>query len=85
MPYLIDTDILIDFSRKVPAAAEHLDSKGDWSHSVATAMELFAGADDKKQLREIEKFLVEYERIGLSEDIGNRALNIIKSYSKADD
>ena len=85
MPYLIDTDILIDFSRKVPAAAEYLDSKGDWSHSVATAMELFAGADDKKQLREIEKFLVEYERIGLSEDIGNRALNIIKSYSKADD
>jgi predicted nucleic acid-binding protein len=84
LPYLIDTDILIDFFRKVPAAAEYLDSKGDWSHSVATAMELFAGADDKKQLREIEKFLVEYERIGLSEDIGNRALNIIKSYSKAD-
>ena len=82
--YLIDTDILVDFFRKRPAAGEYLDSKGDWSYSVATAMELFAGGNDKKQIAEMEKFLNAYTMQQLSSDIGTRALEIIKTYSKAD-
>jgi hypothetical protein len=84
MAHLIDTDILIDFFRKRPAAGEYLDSKGDWSYSVATAMELFAGANDKKQIAEMTRFLNAYSMLQLSSDIGARALDIIKGYSKTD-
>ena len=73
MMYLIDTDILIDFFRRRPAAGEYLDSKGDWSYSVATAMELFAGANDKKQIVEMEQFLNAYSMLQFSSDIGARA------------
>ena len=84
MVHLIDTDILIDFFRKRPAAGEYLDSKGDWSYSVATAMELFAGANDKKPIGEMTRFVNAYSMLQLSPDIGARALDIIKGYSKAD-
>ena len=84
MVHLIDTDILIDFFRKRPAAGEYLDSKGDWSYSVTTAMELFAGANDKKQIAEMTRFLNAYSMLQLSPDIGARALDIIKGYSNAD-
>jgi predicted nucleic acid-binding protein len=84
MMYLIDTDILIDFFRRRPAAGEYLDSKGDWSYSVVTAMELFAGANDKKQIVGMEKFLNAYNMQHLSSNIGTRALDIIKTHSKAD-
>ena len=66
MAHLIDTDILIDFFRKRPAAGEYLDSKGDWFYSVATAMELFAGANDKKQIAEMTRFLNAYSMLQLS-------------------
>jgi predicted nucleic acid-binding protein len=84
MPYLVDTDILIDFFRQKSAAADYLDSVTNWSYSIATAMELFAGAKDKKELREMEKFLKAYAQIPPSEDLGYRALDIIKTYAKAD-
>ena len=40
MAYLVDTDILIDFFRSNEAATDYLDSLGEWSVSVVTAMEL---------------------------------------------
>ena len=83
-PRLIDTDILIDFFRSKPEAGRYLDSVPDWSYSVATAMELYARAADKKQVREMETFLNAYDMIPLSEDAGSRALDIIKTYAKAD-
>lgn len=44
MPYLIDTDILVDYFRHTEAAANYLDSLDDWSVSVVTGLELIAGA-----------------------------------------
>lgn len=49
--YLVDSDILIDGLRKKQAAADYLDSLGDWSYSIASAMELFAGARNKQESR----------------------------------
>ena len=49
MSYLVDTDILIDFLRQKEAAADYLDSLGDWSLSVVSGMELVAGALDKRR------------------------------------
>lgn len=84
MPYLIDTDILIDYFRNRPAAAEYLDSITDWSYSVATAMELSAGANEKREVGEIERFLNAYAPMPLSEDLGDRALDIMKTHAKSD-
>ena len=47
-------------------------------------MELFAGANDKKQIAEMTRFLNAYSMLQPPPDIGARALDIIKGYSKAD-
>ena len=60
MPYLVDTDILIDFFRKNEPAIDYLDSLGDWSLSVITGLELIAGAKDKREVAEIDNVLVIY-------------------------
>jgi hypothetical protein len=38
--YLIDSDILVDFFRQNASAMNYLDSLGDWSVSIVTAMEI---------------------------------------------
>jgi len=43
VPYLIDTDILVDYIRQIPNAIEYLKSREGWSYSVITAMELYVG------------------------------------------
>ena len=62
--YIVDSDILIDALRKIPGAAEYMDSLGDWSYSIASAMELFSGARNKKEIRDIETVLK--RRLGVS-------------------
>ncbi len=82
--YLVDTDVLIDNTREVPGVADYLDSLGEWSYSVVTAMELFTGAKGKKEIRDLEKFLADYREISLSREIGSKARRILKQYAKSD-
>ena len=84
MPYLVDTDILIDYFRNNRAAGERLDSMGAWAYSVVTAMELFAGADNNREIGRIERFLGSYREIPLSEIVGSRGRAIMKTYAKSD-
>ncbi len=45
MAYLLDSDIMVDVTRGLSAAAEYLDSLNDaWSISAITSLELLAGA-----------------------------------------
>lgn len=82
--YLVDSDILIDALRKIEGVGPYLNSIGEWSYSTATAMELFFGARSKKEIQAIEKSLSSYERVGLSHEIGELALDIVKKYAKSD-
>ena len=84
MPYLVDTDILIDYFRNNRAAGERLDSMGAWAYSVVTAMELFAGADSNREIGRIERFLGSYHEISLSEIVGSRGRAIMKTCAKSD-
>ena len=84
MNHLVDTDILVDHIRKRPGAAEYLDSLGAWSYSIITAMELFAGADNKKEIRKLEDFLADFREVHLSAHIGAKGREIMKAYSKSD-
>jgi predicted nucleic acid-binding protein len=70
MIYLVDTDILVDHLRKRPGAADYRDSLGRWSYSIITAMELFAGADSKKEIQRLEEFLGDFQEVPLSAQSG---------------
>ena len=45
MPYLVDTDVLIDLTRNNQGAIEYIDSlRNDWSISTISGLELIVGA-----------------------------------------
>jgi predicted nucleic acid-binding protein len=45
MPYLVDSDMMVDLTRESGAAADYLDGlAGVWSISTITCLELLAGA-----------------------------------------
>jgi hypothetical protein len=46
-------------------------------------MELVAGAKDNREVREIDLLLAAYRTIPISEDVGQLAYNLMKSYSKS--
>jgi predicted nucleic acid-binding protein len=79
MDYLIDTDILVDYLRQNPQAIEYLKSVGNWSYSVVTAMELFAGARDNREVAAVERFLDLYPEVALSEESGRKDARSLRS------
>jgi predicted nucleic acid-binding protein len=51
MPYLVDTDVLVDVSRKNEAAIDFLDHLDDpWSISIITALELIVALATRRKL-----------------------------------
>jgi predicted nucleic acid-binding protein len=84
MPFLVDSDVLIDISRGKAVAIRYVDELPDfWAISQVTAMELVVGARDKQDLSTIDAFLSVYPVISLSDNIGLRAYNLLKRYAKA--
>jgi predicted nucleic acid-binding protein len=83
MPYLVDSDILVDYFRHSEAAANYLDSLDDWSVSVVTGLELIAGAKDKREVAEIDLVLGAYHVVPTNPEIGQLAYNIMKTHAKA--
>lgn len=51
--------------------------------SIVSAMELIAGARDKREQRIIEEFINGYQIKELSEPIGNKAYEYLKQYSRS--
>ena len=83
MPFLIDSNILIDASRGNAAAIKYVDALADsWALQV-TAMELIVGARDKRDLATIDGFLSLYPVIPLSDSIGMGAYRLLKTYAKS--
>lgn len=83
MAYLVDTDILIDYLRHQEAAADYLDSLGEWSLSVVRGMELVAGALNNDEVREIDTIIATYQAAPMSAEIAQLAYNLMKTYSKS--
>jgi hypothetical protein len=82
--YLVDTNILVDSLRQNLAAQEYLDSLESWSYSVISAMEIFAGARDKKEISALEEFFAAYREVPLSGEIGTKGREIMKTYAKSE-
>ncbi len=84
MPFLIDSNVLIDVSRGNASAIKYVDGLSDsWALSQVTAMELIVGARDKRDLAMIDGFLSLYPVIPLSEGIGTGAYRLLKTHAKS--
>jgi len=84
VPFLIDSNVLIDVSRGKPAAIKYVDGLPErWALSQVTPMELIVGARDKRELATIDNFLATYPVIPLSDSIGMGAYQLLKTYPKS--
>jgi len=84
MPYLVDTNILVDLTRGNGQAADYLDSLADaWSISTITCLELLAGARTQRETADLDLALSGYRAIPPNEDITRRAYYLIKTYARS--
>jgi tRNA(fMet)-specific endonuclease VapC len=84
MPYLVDTDVLIDVSRNNEAAIDFLDHLDDsWSMSIITALELIVGARNKKEVTQIDQLIAVYSAIPLTAEIGNSSYGLLRQFAKS--
>lgn len=84
MPFLIDSNVLIDVSRGNAAAIKYVDALSEpWVLSQVTALELIVGARNKRDLAVIDGFLSLYSVVPLSDGIGKRAYELLKAYAKS--
>jgi tRNA(fMet)-specific endonuclease VapC len=84
MPYLVDTDVLIDVSRNNEAAIDFLDQLDEsWSMSIITALELIVGARNKKDVNQIDQLVTVYSAIPLTTEIGNSSYGLLRQFAKS--
>jgi predicted nucleic acid-binding protein len=84
MPYLIDSDVLIDISRARAEAIDYVDSLPDpWMISRVTAIELLVGARDKREVANLDAFLAAFPIVALTDSIGAVAYELVKRFAKS--
>lgn len=84
MPYLVDSDIIVDLTRGSSAAADYLDSLGaDWSISMITSLELLAGARTQRETEDLDLVLRGHPAVPPSENIARRAYHLMKTYTRS--
>src|SRR6185295_10716177 len=84
MPYLVDTDVLVDVSRNNQAAIDFLDQLVDsWAMSIITALELIVGSRNKKEVTQIDQLVAVYSAIPLTTEIGDSSYNLLRQFAKS--
>lgn len=84
MPYLLDSDVLIDISRNTAAAIDYVDAlPATWVISQVSAMELLVGARDKREVAYLDAFLSSYPIVPLSDSVGKRAYRLLMNFAKS--
>jgi predicted nucleic acid-binding protein len=79
MPFLLDSDVLIDVSRGKLEAREYLDALPEgWAISQVSCLELIVGARDNRDLADIDTFLSAYVIVPLRDSTGTRAYELLK-------
>jgi predicted nucleic acid-binding protein len=83
--YLIDTDVMIDVSRRNVAAASYVDSLDDITISIITAHELIVGARSQRDAEGIDSLIRTYPvHADLDARITGRAYQLLKRHAKPD-
>ena len=84
--YLIDTDVIIDVSRRNAAAANFVDSLDDITISIITAHELIVGARNRRDADSIDSLIKTYpvhRELGV-QIITGLAYELLKRHAKSD-
>ena len=80
---LIDTDVLIDYSRGIEQSREllkKLDNNHILSISVITKLELIIGCENKAAFKSLQEFLSAFEVIQLDSSISQIAVQLFNDY-----
>ena len=81
---IIDSDILIDFSRGDPDASNcllRLEKESVLAISAITQLELIVGCRNKPELRDLVKFLTRFQILKVSSQVSDRAVELLTRYS----
>jgi predicted nucleic acid-binding protein len=82
--YLIDTDVMIDVSRRNSAAATYVDCLDDITISIITAHELIVGARNQRDAEGIDSLIRAYPvHRELCGRITTRAYELLKRHAKS--
>jgi predicted nucleic acid-binding protein len=83
--YLVDTDVMIDVSRRNAAAANFVDSLDDITISIITAHELIVGARNQRDADGIDSLIKAYPvHRELGTQITGLAYELLKRHAKSD-
>ena len=80
---IVDSDILIDVARGEADAINcllHLEKTSTLAISAVSQMELIVGCQNKRELKDLEKFLDRYQILRITEQISDRAVGLLKRY-----
>ena len=80
---MIDTDVLIDVGRGVADATECLEQhelRSVLAISVITQLELLVGCQDKREFKNVDKFLKRFEVVKLDARASDIAVDLISRY-----
>lgn len=80
---IIDTDILIDVGREVTDAVSRLEKEEQSSvlgTTIVVQMELIVGCRSKHERNKLKRFLKRFHVLGLSENIGIKAIELLDRY-----
>lgn len=76
MAHLVDTDVMVNVSRRNANAASYVDSLPDVWIAIVTAQELIVGARDKRDVAGIDSLIALYPVAHINDRIGGRAYDL---------
>ncbi len=82
-PIVVDTDVLIDAGRGIRQAVDclqQIEQRSSLAISAVTQMELIVGCANKGELHALERFLVRFRLIKLSEHASDTAVDLLRRY-----
>ncbi len=80
---IVDSDILIDVARGDSDAinyCQRLEKTSVLAVSTVTQLELIVGCRNKTELKDLEKFLNRYQILKITDQISDRAVDLLKQY-----
>ena len=84
MPYLVDSDVLVDLTRGSIGAADYLDGLSEaWSISMITCLELLAGARTQRETADLDLVLRRYQTIPPDAEIARRAYALMVAFARS--
>ena len=80
---LLDTNVLIEILKGNQSTLQIVEKLSTTAISSITVMELYYGALNKAELKQLEKFVALFKIVHLNEQISINSENLIKTYAKS--